>query len=154
MSEPQVSRISLESRVFAGKLAVLVLVINAFAVILAGLALQHSHGLHVQRAAAASQNLAHILEKHFATTIEAIDDALLAVVDEVERQNAQGRRDGDAVRPSWTAVCGACRRPRGCGSQILSGTSSTMPASRPTGPASWVTAPISCNRATIPKPDW
>ncbi|MCR6629859.1 MAG: PAS domain S-box protein [Magnetospirillum sp.] len=98
MSEPQVSRISLESRVFAGKLAVLVLVINAFAVILAGLALQHSHGLHVQRAAAASQNLAHILEKHFATTIEAIDDALLAVVDEVERQNAQGRRDGDAVQ--------------------------------------------------------
>lgn len=81
------------SRTYAVKLAAAAVVANVFAIALAAMALIQSHHLHQQRAAVASQNLAHILDRNFASAIDRIDDALLAVADEAEHRipGAQAR---------------------------------------------------------------
>jgi len=82
---------------FIKRLVAGVLLLNLFVAGLAGLSLQQSRVQYQKHAASSTQNLAHALEDELAGIIEKHDIALLAVMDEYQRQLRTGSVDGKTI---------------------------------------------------------
>lgn len=89
-------------RTFGLRLIALVVAVNVFAIMLAGSALLQSHRNHRKSVETISQNLAQVLEQNISATIERIDGALHAVIDEIERQDRAGIADEAALNALLT----------------------------------------------------
>ncbi|MEN6586638.1 MAG: PAS domain-containing protein [Sulfuricella sp.] len=74
-----------------------VVLINLFALVLAGLSLRQSYLQFQQGAEITTRNLAQALENDISGTIRARDVALFAIVDEYQRQRAAGGVDGTSL---------------------------------------------------------
>ena len=72
------------------RLTLAVLLMNLFVALLAWQWLSHSKQQDMDAASIATRNLSHLLEQHLVDVVDKIDLSLLAAVEEVGRQNAQG----------------------------------------------------------------
>lgn len=88
---------TLSPATFIKRLVTGVLLLNLFVAGLAGLSLQQSRVQYQEHAANATQNLSHALEDELTGIIEKHDIALLAVMDEYQRQHRTGNVDGEAI---------------------------------------------------------
>ncbi len=78
-------------------LVILLLCSNALVLLLSGSSLERSREAHELRARTQTQNLAKALDQTLANSVEKIDQALLTVADELERQLAAGQIDEAAM---------------------------------------------------------
>ncbi len=78
---------------FFWRLAAGVLLVNLFVIVLVWLSLHQSRLQYGDRAAVATQNLAHVLEQYIGGTIDKIDVVLRISADEIENQIATGGVD-------------------------------------------------------------
>ncbi|MDD4927790.1 MAG: PAS domain-containing protein [Gallionella sp.] len=85
-------------------LAVTVLLVNLFVILLAVLWLNHSKQQDQEDAAVATRNMSNLLEQHLIDAFEKIDISLLAAVDEIDRQNAKGSVDAQAINAFLTKL--------------------------------------------------
>jgi len=97
MPQQKLHNATLSPASFITRLVAGVLLLNLFVAGLAGLSLQQSRVQYQEHAANATQNLAHALEDELAGIIEKHDIALLAVMDEYQRQLRAGSVDGKTI---------------------------------------------------------
>jgi signal transduction histidine kinase len=95
-TEPALSP-SKSSTAFLTVLSIGVLLINLFVAGVVALSLWMSRAQYDAQAAVTTQNLSQVLNEYISGAIDKIDLALLAVEDEVEKQLATGRVDGQAL---------------------------------------------------------
>ncbi|MDZ4202295.1 MAG: PAS domain S-box protein [Gallionella sp.] len=79
------------------QMAVIVLLVNLFVAFLAGLWLNHSRQQDQEDAAVATRNISSLLEQHLVDAVEMIDFSLIAAVEEIQRQNANGGVNAQAL---------------------------------------------------------
>jgi PAS domain S-box-containing protein len=79
------------------RMAVAVLLVNLFVILLAGLWLNHSKQQDEEAAAVATRNMSSLLEQHLVDVVEKIDFSLLSAVEEIDRQQAKGGVDAQAL---------------------------------------------------------
>ncbi|NGZ07488.1 MAG: hypothetical protein G8237_14165 [Magnetococcales bacterium] len=84
-------------KVFVWRVVLFVVSLNLFVWVLAWWSIDQSRQLYQERAETTTKNLAHVLENNLAGALDKIDIALLAVVDEAERQLAAGGIDASAL---------------------------------------------------------
>jgi PAS domain S-box-containing protein len=79
------------------RMAVAVLLVNLFVALLAGLWLDHSKQQDEENAAVATRNMSNLLEQHLVDAVEKVDFSLLSALEEIDRQQAKGGVNAQAL---------------------------------------------------------
>ncbi|MDR3580108.1 MAG: histidine kinase [Oryzomonas sp.] len=94
---PKTSKSTVSTPVFITRLTATVLAINLFVFALATLFIHQSRHQYEERAVVATQNLSQALEANISGLIDKADVALRSVIDEAEKQTAEGGINSDRL---------------------------------------------------------
>lgn len=96
-AQPRPPVSGLSPAAFLTRLIAGVVLLNLFIFTMVGLSIQHSHHQYQERAEITTRNLTQTLESEIASAIKTEDLALLAVIDEYQRQASTGTVDAEAL---------------------------------------------------------
>jgi hypothetical protein len=97
LAQPKPQVLLLSPASFRARLIGGIVLLNLFILTMVGLSIQRSHYQYQERAEITTQNLTQTLESNIVGAIKTNDLALLAVMDEYQRQRSVGAVDGKAL---------------------------------------------------------